>query len=405
MFLNKLYHLNIYTFLVSIHLAIIIYAASTFLSGIFGQEYIWIIYSIAALLALCLNFSITSLLKNFRVEKLNNLALLIAFLNLLVLNLTTHSFYIFIAFIIYIVLSEFLILQASIMVEDLSKDQITGGIRGRFISMQSLAYIASPFITAMLIKNFGIESIFLFSAMFILIAFIYFKINVVNVPIIKVHNKNLLSSIEQIWKNYDLRIAILSLISLNLFFVAAVVYIPFKMAEVGIELNTYLSVLLPIALIPFLFMPRLLGYIEDKMKNEKLFITIGIIGLLIILGVFALTNSNSIFIWAIILFISRVFSSMAETSINSYFFKKIDRSQTTIISIFASSSQIAYLLFSPILAFILVNTSLETVFLSISFFLCFVLLLVSKIHNTDNYEKHKSWTEIWRKSKNRLERR
>ena len=138
------------------------------------------------------------------------------------------------------------------------------------------------------------------------------------------------------------------------------------------------------------------------MRDEKQFILLGLFGLLCILIVFAYVDSSSLIVWAVILFFSRIFASTVETSINSYFFKKIGRSDTAIISIFQSANQIAYLIFSPILSIILIYGNLQTVFLSIAFFLSFVIILVSKIHNTDNYEKHKGWSEIWRRSKKRV---
>jgi hypothetical protein len=41
-------------------------------------------------------------------------------------------------------------------------------------------------------------------------------------------------------------------------------------------------VLLPTALLPFLFLPNILGHLEDKMKDEKQFILFGNIGLLVL---------------------------------------------------------------------------------------------------------------------------
>ena len=402
MHLNKLYHLYIYSFLLSIHLAFIIYTGSTFLSGIFGTENIWIIYSLGAFFTLLLNFSVTSFLHNFKIENINKIALIIAGVNLLLLSFTNFPFNIFLAYILFIALSEYLLMLASIMIEDLSSDSVTGSIRGNFITMQALAYVVSPIFTSIIIKYFGLSYIFLISGIFIFISLIYFYINVKNLPPIKIHNKNFRESLSKVFKNYDIRTTVFAWVAGNLFFISAVVYIPFKLETLGISFTTYLSVLLPIALLPFLFMPRILGHIEDKMKDEKQFIIIGLVGLIIILACFALVNSTSVLVWAIILFSSRIFGSILETSLNSYFFKKIGTSDTALISIFQSSSQIAYLVFSPILALILIYGNLETVFLSISFFLCFILILVSKIHNTDNYDKHKSWSKIWKRSKKRV---
>lgn len=149
-------------------------------------------------------------------------------------------------------------------------------------------------------------------------------------------------------------------------------------------------------------MPNILGHIEDVMKDEKQFIQFGTLGLIFSLALFSLVSSNSIIVWACILFISRIFASMTETSVNSYFFKKIGASDTATISLFQSSASLAYLIFSPILSLVLIFGNLQSVFLTVSFFLCFMLILVSKIHNTDNYEKHKAWSEIWRRTKRRV---
>lgn len=400
--LSKLFHLNIYAFILCIHIAFIVYTGSTFLSGIFGTEYIWVIYSLGAFLTLLLNFSITPILRNIRIEKINNFALIVAGANLLLLSTTVAPFAILLSYILYIAVSEYLLMLSSVMIEDLSKNTITGSIRGRFITMQSLAYVVAPFFTSFTITYFGLSSIFLVSGLFILASLIYFKVYIKNVPEIKIPERNFRNSFGKIWRNYDIRVSVLSFVALNFFYLAAVVYMPFKMEGLGIPLTTYLSVLLPVALLPFLFMPTILGHIEDIMKDEKQFLLLGIFGLAISLGLFSLVTSTSLIVWAVILFISRIFASMTETSVNSYFFKKIGASDTATISVFQSSASFAYLVFSPLLSLVLIYGNLPSVFLTVSFFLCFMLILVSKIHNTDNYEKHKAWSEIWRRTKRRV---
>lgn len=399
--LSKLFHLNIYAFILTLHIAFIIYSGSTFLAGIFGSEYIWIIYSLGAFFTISLNFSISSLLKTFHIEKINNVVLILAGINLVSLSFTNIPFQIFISYILYLALAEYLVTMSSLMIEDLSKNSVTGSIRGHFIMMQSLAYIVSPFFTALVINYFGLSNIFLVGGIFVFLSLVYFKVNVKSVPSVTVSDSKFWATIPKLWKNYDVRTSIFVFIAMNVFYVCTTVFIPFKMESVGIPFTTYLSVLLPIALLPFLFMPTILGHVEDAMKNEKQFIIFSMVGLIIILAIFALTNTNLIWVWAVILFISRVFASILETSVNSYFFKKISGSDTAVISIFQSASPIAYLVFSPILSLVLIYGNLESVFLTVSFFLCFMLILVSKIHNTDNYEKHKAWSEIWRRTKRR----
>jgi MFS family permease len=396
---NKIFWVNIFNFVMSIHYAIILYSGSTYLGNIFGESNIWLIYTTGSLLTVLLNFSVTGILRQFSIYKVTSFILVLAFLNLINLYLNQENLNVLLSFTMYIAFGEFLALLSSIMMEDLSKDSITGGIRGRFISMQSLGYVIAPFIASFIIKDFGISSLFLVSGIFITLSLFIFKFFVRKIPAITIHQKNLRPAFLKILKNKDIRNIIIAQIGLSIFYSVAVLYIPFKIVSVGIPLTEYLGILLPLALLPFLFVPPWLGHFEDQVKDEKEIILLGFVGLIIMLILFAFTTSSLLVVWGLLLFVSRVFASGVETSISSYLFKKIDKTDTAIISIFSSSQTFAYFIFTPIFASLLKLTDLKILFLSVSFFLCFVIVLVSKIHDTKNYEKHKAWKEIWRRSK------
>ncbi len=398
---RQIFWLNIFYFFISLHYAVIIYSASTFLSTIFGEKNIWILYSFAALLTIILNISISNFIKKNSLNKLVKTTLLVAFLNLLNLAFNKIFFFIFISFILYLALAECLLLLSSILLEELSKNETTGRMRGNFLSIQHFGYLFAPFLSSFFIKISNINSIFFLSTIFIFTAFIIFNNNLSTIEKAEPSKRNFLQTIRKIFKNIDLRNIIFTYIGLHFFYSISVIYLPLKLAESGITLTQYLGVLLPIGLFPFLFVPEILGYVEDKMKDEKEFIVVGFIGIIFMLNVFAFVNSSSLIIWALILFTSRIFTSIVEVSISSYFFKKVERSDTDIISIFTSSYNLVNFIFVPIFAAILAYTDLKILFLSVSFFLCFVLVLVSKIHNTKNYEKHKEWKTIWHKSKKR----
>jgi hypothetical protein len=326
---------------------------------------------------------------------------MVAFLNLITLFFLQDATWVYASFVLYITLAEFLLLLSSVTLEDFSKDENTGGTRGRYISVQSMGYLFAPLASSIFIKVFGVNSIFILSSIFVLISLHVFTIYLNKVPKIPVSEKNMFRTLRSIFSNIDLRNIIFAQVGLHIFFALLVIFIPFKMEAVGIPLTQYLGVLLPIALFPFLIVPRMLGYIEDKMKNEKEFLMFAIFGLISSLVLIAYTDSSSLFVWAALLFMARVFASVMETSISSYFFKKVNRSDTNLISIFTSSPNLVYLFLVPIYSVIVRLTDLKTLFLTVSFLLCFVLVLVSKIHNTKNYEKHKEWREIWKRAKKR----
>lgn len=402
---NKFFWVNAFSFLVSLHYAIIIYSASTFLSGFLGEENIWLVYSIGALTTITMNFSITRLLRRTNLGKITTYTTILSFFNLLNLYYNQGLYPTFTSFLLFLTISEFLFLLSSIMLEDISRDETTGRRRGEYITIQSIGYLLAPFLSSFFVKFYGIDSLFLLSSAFILFSVLVLNITKGILPKVIPSNSGIFRSLIKISKHKDIRNIILAQIGLYAFYSVVIMYIPFKLETLGITLDQYLGILLPIALTPFIFVPRVLGYIEDRMKDEKEFLTFGIFGLIISLVVFSYITSSSLFVWGIILFIGRVFASITETSISSYFFKKIEKTETSTISIFTSSYNLVYLFLTPIYALILKHTDFSTLFLSVSFFLCFVLVLVSKIHDTKNYQQHKSFKEIWQRSKKRSERR
>lgn len=391
----KIFWLHVFAFFLLIHYAVILYSGSTFLSKTFGEENIWIIYFVASALTIILNLTVTKILRRFDVRKLTQVTLVLAFLNMLYLYYSNQFMSIGMGYILYTVLADFLIMLTSIMIEDLSRDSVTGSIRGKLLSVQHFGLLLATFITSFVIDIFSFQEIFLASALFIFISFIVFVFYVVDIPKITIHQKNLIEGFKKIKASRDLRYIIYAEIALYTFYSLMVIYMPFKLLNSGIPLTTYLSVLLPFALLPFLFIPIWLGYFEDAMSDEKEFLIFAFIGIIVMLIIIAFTTSASLWVWGIILFMSRVVAACAETSISSYLFKKINSADTAIISIFTSSQTLAYLIFTPIFAILLRFTDLKTLFLSVSFLLCFVLVLISKIHDTKNYQKHKEWTKAW----------
>jgi MFS family permease len=397
----KIFWIYIYGFFLALFYAVISYSGSTFLADIINTENIWILYSTAAVFAIILNLSAGKILRKININKLFITVSILTILNSYLLSLPTTPILICIEFIFYYSVSALLFTFASVILEEYSKDSQTGSIRGRYNAIMSGGYLLAPFIASLFIANFGIKSIFILSSVFGLGGLFVFYMFINKVPRLKLEDSNLRLGVKKLFSNYDLKYITLAQIGLTTFYALAVIYLPFKLETVGISLTQYLSILLPVALTPFLFMPPLLGYLEDKMKDEKEVLIISYIGLILTLVLIAFCNSTSVFVWAILLFVSRLCASSIEISTNSYFYKKIDAKDVSIISIFLSTDYVSTIIFTPILSLLLFVADVDTLFLTVSFFLCFVLVYISKIHDTKNYEKHKNWKEIWHRSKKR----
>jgi MFS family permease len=118
-------------------------------------------------------------------------------------------------------------------------------------------------------------------------------------------------------------------------------YIGFNWSEIGI--------IFTIMLIPFVIFELPVGELADDKYGEKEFLTIGFV----IMGFFTLVMSfitvKSFWLWSTILFITRIGASLVEVSTESYFFKKVDKSRTDVISLFRVSRPLA-LVMAPVVA-------------------------------------------------------
>jgi MFS family permease len=121
------------------------------------------------------------------------------------------------------------------------------------------------------------------------------------------------------------------------------IYLGFSWKEIGF--------IFVIMLLPFLFMPINLGKYADQIGERKIIMFGFIIAALATLSLFFITE-HSIFIWAFLLFFTRVGAASIEPMNDAYFFKHIKPENEEFISVYRSASPVAYLI-APLLALVI----------------------------------------------------
>jgi MFS family permease len=106
-----------------------------------------------------------------------------------------------------------------------------------------------------------------------------------------------------------------------------------------------------------------MGILADKKFGEKEFL----IAALFIMGVSTLAiyfiASTSIFIWSLVLFISRIGAALVEILRDSYFFKKIDAHDVDLIDFFRTTSSLSYIISAALAAILLLMFSIKAIFI------------------------------------------
>ena len=136
------------------------------------------------------------------------------------------------------------------------------------------------------------------------------------------------------------------------FFSWMVIYIPLHLARtVGFEWDR-IGIILSIALLPYILLEYPLGHLADTRFGEKEIMTVGFI----LIGLFTLPlgliASVSFFFWAFFLFATRIGASMVEIMTETYFFKKIDVTNSDFLSVFRMAEPLAYVV-APLAASLL----------------------------------------------------
>ena len=369
----------------SLHYAMTIYLNSTFLEQFLENKLIGYVYMTIAILSIFVAFKVSHLLNQFKNYKVIISAALLELVCLYALSVSPNFIWAVSFFILQQILVDIIFISLNITVEEISKTGNTGSVRGVFMTILNLGVLAAALFSGIIYEWLNFSGVFKISALFLLpVIYISWKYtHSVFEPKYKV--ASFLKSLKHIFNNKDvLRIMMLQFI-LGIFYAVMVVYGLIHIHEVSkIDYSTILKIIMPIALLPFVIFPFELGVLADSKFGEKEILNIG----LIVAGASTLLipfiKSKEVFVWVLVLFMTRVGASFIETMTNIYFYKKIHKEESDVIVLFNSLSRISLIFVSMVAIFLLqiLNLPLYSLFIFASLALFAGLIFGSKIKDT-----------------------
>ncbi|MFA5000063.1 MAG: MFS transporter [Patescibacteria group bacterium] len=291
---------------------------------------------------------------------------------LLGLAASTSAGLAFFSLALFIISSNLVWVNMDIFVESFSANSATGRIRTIYFSIMNVGWILAPTLSAYLIGRGGYSLAFLIAGFLVIPLFIIvlrtghkLRTNT------KYSRASFGSLLKKIRKDKNLRGIFFVALLLQLFYSTAVIYIPVYLHQ---TLNMGWSVLGPIfsiMLIPFILFQIPAGIIADKYLGEKEILSTGLVILVISLFLFYYINIPLAWLWALVLFFSRIGAALVEAMRESYFFKIVDVKDMGLINLFRMTQPLAYII-GPGLAIL----SLSFLPLN-SFFLLIGLIMLS----------------------------
>lgn len=271
----------------------------------------------------------------------------------------------------FIISSNLIWINIDIFLEEVTSDANTGKVRTTFLTCMNLGWMIGPAISAQLIEIGGYSLSALSSTLVALPLFLIILYNKNNLKDkVKQPKQKTLSSFIGLWKNKNLRGVFAAGTALNIFFSAAVLYIPLYLHQsLGMPWSQ-LGWIFSFMLIPFIIFEIPVGLLADKYFGEKEMMILGLFVLFCSLLLFFYIKSPLPLLWAVILFFSRVGAAMLEATRDTYFFKNVSAKDLGYINVFKMATPLGYVIGASF-------GSLALLFLPLNYvFLCLAIVLI-----------------------------
>jgi Na+/melibiose symporter-like transporter len=273
-------------------------------------------------------------------------------------------------------------LTLDIFLQKNTETKNTGNVRSHFMTAINSAWIMGPLLGGMLIVGTNYKGIY--AAAFGLLFPLFYIIHRNFSKFIDPHypKVSLLKASKSLLKNRDLsKLTIINTV-LQVFYSWMTIYTPIYLYKyVGFSWSE-ISIILTIMLLPFVLIEIPLGKLADKMLGEKEIMAAGYIIMGFATISLSFMNNKNLFLWALVLFFTRVGAAAAEAMIETYFFKKVNPEDSEILGFFRITRPLAFFI-APIITVVGLMFVSNTYLFTIVGVLCIITVIpISLIRDT-----------------------
>ena len=319
------------------HTLLVAYINSSYMESYLSPEGVSALFSIGSAIAVIAFLFISHVLRAIGNIKLTVALAILDIVTLIVMGITAHQATAIIAFVTFLIVNPLLFLNIDIFAESITgnNESYTGSRRGLTLTLKSLAAVCAPLTMGLIIDGGDNLSPVYFTAagvFLIFIIFIFIKFNSFEDP--HYHHLKMRDSIYDLWKKSDMRNVLLAHLTLQMFFVWAVIYIPLYLStEIGFTWDT-ISYIISVGLFAYVLLEWPIGLLADKVMGEKELMALGFLILAVSSSYISFMGHTNIIAWMLLVFMTRVGAALVETTTESYFFKHTHAEDAEVISFF-----------------------------------------------------------------------
>jgi len=323
--------------------AILTYINSSFLSQFIPIESVGLVYIISSLITIGILANLSKILLRFGNFKFTASAILFMILVLIGLGTAQSGIIIIILFILYYPLIEVVKTNFDLFLEEVTDAKDSGAIRGQYLTWVNLAWLTAPLVITLVLVNENYWQMYLLAAAIGVVAlFLVFK-TTKNISDVSFDQRPFWRSAGKIFKDKDLSSVLTCRFLFDFFLSWMVIYVPIYLNQnIGFSWGS-IGILIFIAMSPYVLFEFPLGKLADTKFGEKEIMVIGFVILSLSTVSISIFTGNSFLVWAIILFGTRTGASFVEIMTDTYYFKKIEASDTNALELFRDSKPAAYI--------------------------------------------------------------
>ena len=342
--------LYLFAFVFIIQHTIPVYINSSFLSTIISEQLVGTVYIIGSILSIFSILILPHALRTFGLFRTCQVSLVLLIICNVTLALSINPTVLLGAFVFYMAALAGVIVSIDTLLEHYSNNKNTGSIRGTYLTIGNIAWLLGPFIAGRIVDGNEYWRAYAWAAILLILSLYIFSRLFAKYKDSKYTKTSLWKAFRKITKtDKDLARIFMSTFLLKFFFAWMVIYTPIYLnAHIGLSWEQ-IGFIIAMTLLAYPLLEKPLGILADSHFGEKEILSIGFIIIALSTGAISLINSNSVGLWIAVLFLTRVGASMVEITTESYFFKKINGTSLTLISLFRTLRPWAYII-GPLIA-------------------------------------------------------
>ena len=346
---RKRHWLYLLGFLLALHTALPGYIHSTFIGEFSSEKLAGIVFTLSAILSIFLFIQMPRILSRFG-EYLTSVVLIIATAVLVALFVVIDSAWILLpAMIVFLALLRLIWLNLDLMLERFSSDKDTGTIRGIYLTIVNLAWLVAPAAAGLILAGTNYERLYLVALVLLLITLPIFVLNFKHYRDPEYKHPPFWKTLKTVLKSGDINRIFMVSFLLRFFYSWMVIYTPIYLNQtIGFDWQA-IGFIFTIMLLPFSLFDYPLGRLADSKLGEKELLLGGFVVMSIATIWLSFITTPSFLMWAFFLFMTRVGAATIDIMSDTYFFKKIDDTQSDLLGFFRMTDPIAYVV-GPLIA-------------------------------------------------------